>query len=334
MFKKIFIICLLSFVAFSGISQEIKVNAKLDTNKITIGDQFHLTIELSKPKDANIFFPLLQDTIITEIEIVEDNEVDTLSMDNNEYVLQKIYTLTSFDSGAYIIEAFAFIVDSTDTIYTPKKLFIVVNTVAIDTTKKEIADIKQPFDAPMNFREFIEEYWPYITITLVVILALVLLFIFRDKLRPKKTEKPKPVKPTEPGYIIALRELELLKEKKMWQNNNVKAYYIELTDILRTYLYNQFDIYSLEMTTSETIEEAEKLKIITDEFKSDLLQVLSLADFVKFAKAQPLPDEHDLSYKNAYSFVEETKKIILIKKNNMINNKEEIKNIDKKASTL
>ena len=163
----------------------------------------------------------------------------------------------------------------------------------------------------MTFREFIQEYWPYIAIGLFVILALVLLFIFRDKLKPKKTEKPKPKKPTEPGYVVALRELERLKEQKLWQNNNVKGYYIELTDIIRSYLYNQFDIYSLEMTTSETIDEVDNIYIINDELKSKLLQVLSLADFVKFAKAQPLPDEHDLSFKNALSFVEETKKLIL-----------------------
>jgi len=65
------------------------------------------------------------------------------------------------------------------------------------------------------------------------------------------------------------------------------------------------------MTTSETIDEVDNIYIINDELKSKLLQVLSLADFVKFAKAQPLPDEHDLSFKNALSFVEETKKLIL-----------------------
>jgi len=311
MIKKILILLLLIVFTFSGYSQEIEVKAKLDTNKITIGDQFHLTMELSKPIDANVFFPFLQDTIITEIEIIDSKEVDTISITENNIKLQKAYTLTSFDSGAYVIEPFAFLIDSIDTIFTEKKLFIMVNTMQVDTAKKEIADIKAPFEAPMTFREFIQEYWPYIAIGLFVILALVLLFIYRDKLKPKKTEKPKPKKPAEPGYVIAIRELEQLKEKKLWQNNNVKVYYIELTDILRTYLYNQFDIYSLEMTTSETIDEIGRISIINDELKSKISQVLSLADFVKFAKAQPLPDEHDLSYKNAYSFVEETKKLIL-----------------------
>jgi len=215
-----------------------------------------------------------------------------------------------------------------------------VNTMLVDTTKKAIADIKAPFEAPMTFREFIEEYWTYIAIGLFFILALVLLFIYRDKLKPKKTEKPKPAKPAEPGYIIALRELENLKEKKLWQNNKVKAYYIELTDIIRTYLYNQFDIYSLEKTTSETIAEIEKINIITDELKSSILQILSLADFVKFAKAQPLPNEHDLSLKNAIYFVEETKKLILknMESVSVKKTKDESENInkqdDEKLSTL
>jgi len=332
MFRILFFINFIFILVSNIFSQNISVEAKLDTNQILIGDQFQLTMELTKPKDANVFFPFLQDTIITEIEIISSSKIDTISTTETSVTLQKKLTLTSFDSGAYIIDSLAFLVDSIDTIFAEKKLFIMVNTMQVDTTKKAIADIKAPFEAPMTFREFIEEYWIYIAIGLFFILALVLLFIYRDKLKPKKTEKPKPAKPTEPGYIIALKELENLKEKKLWQNNKVKAYYIELTDILRTYLYNQFDIYSLEKTTSETIAEIEKINIITDELRSSILQILSLADFVKFAKAQPLPDEHNLSLKNAIYFVEETKKLILknMKNSSVKKTKDVSENIDNK----
>lgn len=36
-------------------------------------------------------------------------------------------------------------------------------------------------------------------------------------------------------------------------------------------------------------------------------QVLELADLVKFAKFEPLPDENDMSLMNAYFFVNQTK---------------------------
>ena len=45
----------------------------------------------------------------------------------------------------------------------------------------------------------------------------------------------------------------------------------------------------------------------------NLRQILSLADFVKFAKMNPLPDENDLSLMNAYLFVNQTKVVELPK---------------------
>ncbi|TNF43251.1 MAG: hypothetical protein EP310_04775, partial [Bacteroidetes bacterium] len=40
----------------------------------------------------------------------------------------------------------------------------------------------------------------------------------------------------------------------------------------------------------------------------NLSQILSLADLVKFAKYQPLPDDNNLTLVNSYFFVNDTKK--------------------------
>ena len=47
---------------------------------------------------------------------------------------------------------------------------------------------------------------------------------------------------------------------------------------------------------------------LSDELKAKLRQILFLADMVKFAKEQPLPNENDASWNNACQFVIETKK--------------------------
>jgi hypothetical protein len=62
----------------------------------------------------------------------------------------------------------------------------------------------------------------------------------------------------------------------------------------------------MELTSGEILG---KLKGISDTDYSydNLKQVLLLADFVKFAKYQPLPDENELSLMNAYLFVNNTK---------------------------
>ena len=56
------------------------------------------------------------------------------------------------------------------------------------------------------------------------------------------------------------------------------------------------EIYTLSLHDALPISVIENLK-----------QILQLADFVKFAKYQPLPDENELSLMNSYLFVNQTK---------------------------
>ena len=115
-------------------------------------------------------------------------------------------------------------------------------------------------------------------------------FIFRTK---KKAVAPKvyiaPIKE-------ALQRLLELDEKELIKQNKVKAYYTELTDILRTYIEKDIKIPALESTTNELIEtitdfnDSSKLGISNDTIKH-LKKVLQNADLVKFAKSKPLIEE-------------------------------------------
>ncbi len=60
-------------------------------------------------------------------------------------------------------------------------------------------------------------------------------------------------KPKVPPYKTAIEQLEELRHKKLWQNGHVKAYYSEMTDIVRVYIENQFDVQAVEMTTDEIL---------------------------------------------------------------------------------
>jgi hypothetical protein len=62
----------------------------------------------------------------------------------------------------------------------------------------------------------------------------------------------------------------------------------------------------MEMTSGEImdmIRKDEEGKAMYD----NLLQILNLSDFVKFAKLAPLPEENTLSMNNAYEAIEKTK---------------------------
>jgi len=145
----------------------------------------------------------------------------------------------------------------------------------------------------------------------ILIIATAIYLYYRIK--NKKPIIPIPEKPQDPPYVIALRELNLLKDKKLWQKQQYKQYYSELTDILRIYLEKQFQIPAMESLSYEIIQYL-KEKMFNEDLIKNMQALLTTADFVKFAKATPLPDENDWHWKNAIAFVEQTKPINLEEK--------------------
>jgi hypothetical protein len=111
----------------------------------------------------------------------------------------------------------------------------------------------------------------------------------------------------EPAHLIAFRELEMLREEKLWQNGEIKKYYTRLTEIIRQYLENRFKVYSLELTTSETLEALVRTGFRKNESYNKLKSVLTAADLVKFAKYKPEPIENDTTFTSSWDFVSATR---------------------------
>lgn len=285
-------------------AQTFAAEASLDTNEILIGDQVKYQWSISGPAEYHIIPPVLTDTVVDKIEILDQSSIDSISAKGAErLVLRKQMTLTSFDSGEYRLPPLKFIAvspekDSLEVL--TNEQYLRVSTVEVDTTKA-IKDIKGPIEEPFT----LEEAMPYIVGGLVLAaIILAAIFIIR-RLKKKKPVLVKP-KPKIPPHVTAYNELEKLKKKKLWQNNFIKQYYTELTDITRTYIEGRFGINAMEMITGEILESLQNRNISEDSLRK-LDQMLTLADLVKFAKANPLPTEHDESMKNAFAFVDETK---------------------------
>ncbi len=285
-------------------SQMITLQAKIDSTNILIGDQVKLNLLLTKSKDANITFPVLPDSLPGGIEIIERLKPDTLSKDGNIVKLRQSLVITAFDSGPHVIHPipFEFQHDTiTDTLFTDS-VYLMVHTLPVDTTKKTIYDIKAPFDEPFSIMEIIE----YIIWGLLAIILIVAgIYVYR-KIKKKEPIIKIPQKPADPPHVIALRELDQLKEKKLWQNNHIKRYHSDLTEIIRKYIEDRFGIPALEMTSYEILDAVSHEKYIPEKLHSELRFMFTMADFVKFAKAQPLPDENDSCMRNAYNFVNST----------------------------
>jgi hypothetical protein len=110
-------------------------------------------------------------------------------------------------------------------------------------------------------------------------------------IKNKKVEIPKPAPPAESLQQRTLRQLAELDAQQLWQKKQVKEYYVQLTDIIRGYIEQRFNTPAMELTTDEILYKAQYHRELQP-YHSLLANLLTTADLAKFAKAQPLPQEH------------------------------------------
>jgi hypothetical protein len=188
--------------------------------------------------------------------------------------------------------------------YSPLEV-IRVKIAPADTASK-IFDIIDPYRAPLTVGEVL----PWI---LIVILAGALTWAairYFRKLKKSGTGKDVYI-PPEPAHVIAFRELENLRNEQLWQKGEIKRYYTMLTEILRQYLEHRYRVFSLELTTAETLEALVQTGFRKNGSFNDLKTVLTGADLVKFAKYNPMAAENESHFQTAWNFVLATKEDVI-----------------------
>ncbi|RKD90590.1 BatA domain-containing protein [Mangrovibacterium diazotrophicum] len=303
----ILLLGLCGFFQGTSFAQGIRVKAVIDSTNVLIGDQFNLRLELEQPKDAQVAFPEVGDTLANGIEVMAQSPLDTFKLDESEQLkIIKNLTITSFDTGRNVVPSFKFklVQDNMqqDLETLPAEFF--VHGMEIDTTKGP-TDIKHPYAAPVT----LAEASPYILGAILILAIAFFIFYYIQRRRKNKPVFGKAAKPKEAPHVIALRELERIKDEKHWlEPAEVKMFYSDVSDTLRQYIQERYKINAMEYTTEETMQAFNKQKdLLADKSKVQLKDILSLSDLVKFAKYQPSPDDHNLTLMNAFFFVNDTK---------------------------
>ena len=255
------------------------VNAEIDTTSIRIGEQFQLKISVDETQ--NVIIPKIQ---LKGLEIIDSTRIDTIKNS-----LIRRYILTGFDSGAFYIpqqQIFvknqAFLTDS---------LLINIATIAIDTLKVKKFPIKSIKEEPYTFDDF--RIYIYL---ILAILAIIGFWIYWFVIRKRKETEDAPTYRTLPPFEEAILRLNELDEKLLWQNNKIKEYYSELTEIVRGYIERELKVPALENTTDEVLamikdfKNADSIETSKETIKK-LKDLLQEADLVKFAKSKPLAIE-------------------------------------------
>jgi hypothetical protein len=304
--KLILSIFLFISIISSSIAQEVKITSSFDSARIFIGDQIKFTVTVDQPSNLRLTLPVFKDTLCKNIEIISGPRIDSISSQNGRVKIIQKYLITSFDSGRYQVQpVFAETKNEggLKRFYSDYSILKVlrVKIAPADTTAK-IFDIIKPYKA----RVTIGEVLPWLLIAAITGVLIWTALRFLRKLKKSKTGIETFI-PTDPAHVIAFRELESLKNEELWQKGEIKKYYTKLTEILRQYLENRFRVYSLELTTAETLEALFKTGFKKDGSYNNLKTVLTGADLVKFAKYNPVASDNESHFQNSWNFVLATK---------------------------
>ncbi|MBK7339608.1 MAG: hypothetical protein IPQ10_08345 [Saprospiraceae bacterium] len=257
----------------------------LDSTRMWIGDQQNLTLRSKeKPSDESLFAGL--DTI-SWFEFVDKGE---WVQDADRFFIRKI-RFTVFDSGVYQLPDLSLHSGS-------NPLYLQVS-LAPDSTKvfKPIKNIEETASKPA--------YLLFLLVGLaVIILSLILLWFF---FHTDTSNKAAAVYETrkEP-WQVALEELQVLDQKKLWQQNQLKQYYDELNFIARRFISSGLHIHAMEMTSSEILD-ALSLAEIKIEANETLKNNFQVTDLVKFAQHIPEPEENQAAMQNIRQFIEQNR---------------------------
>ncbi len=311
---KIFTTLILAIFTITANASPNIVTAKLDSAILMMGRTTHLQLTVSQQEGEKGSFPLFksikENGIIgvcgDSVELRAPIKVDTIK-NGGRLRIEYTVPVQAFDSGYYQLPEIAF-VNGRDTTYSnPVALKVVPVMVDEKTPIDDYANVADPenksiFDV---VPDWIINYWWLLLIIALAIAAFVYAWIKykKDGTLLEKKQEPTP-------YEVAIFALRELKSKKLWEQGMEKEYFTELTDILRIYLFGRFGINAMEMTSRQILASLRNNQDIKD--KRDLIrQILNMADFVKFAKVRPLPEDNIASYDNAVKFVEQTKPVVI-----------------------
>ncbi|MBA2407846.1 MAG: hypothetical protein H0V65_07630 [Chitinophagales bacterium] len=290
----------LLFISFTAEAQEVRLSSSLHSTNYVIGDWINVHVSVDHPENTLLLWndASLNDSSV--LEKIAESKIDTIQ--HQGFVTEnKIITFISYDSGVLRIPSITlpYQENGISSSISTTPLSIYVAGLAVDTTKS-YRPIKPTFAVSVKDNRLL--IYGILGVSLVMIAALYWRYrnrsggmIFKESLLVDNRL------PHEKA-LAALYELET---GKLWERNETKQFYFQVTYIIRTYIESALLLPALDHTTSEIISSLKK-HLKDNDLLNRLKRDLKMADLVKFAKAQPSVDYHLQIIETAKLLVKET----------------------------
>lgn len=296
------ILLLLLFISAINISARPKVTATIDQDTVVMGDRFVLHLSSLSHISDEIEWPFIAGKL-QDIDVVGNSKLDTTYLSGDSLKIEADIYLSVFEPGVVAVPGveFKYKYKGRENTVRTKPAMLTVAGIAIDTTRG-LMPIKGPIDIPVKWTEWLPRYLFFAFSFLL--LGLLLFYFFK---RAKNKKEPQiEMEVIHPPHEIALGELQDLKAKKLVEAGEHKAYYVELTDIIRAYIEKRFSFPAMESTADEIIEGLKKTDA-NPKLIDKMVAIFDEADLAKFAKAKPDDTLCKKGMKDSMDFVQHTK---------------------------
>lgn len=300
--RLLYILVISFLLGAPGLAQSLDVTASTDSSDYLLGDYINYTLELRYDEGVQPVFNFQPDSL-KELTFIENGKFENYESDGKTVELFR-YVYSYYDSADVTIPAVEIpytVQGRDDTLYAASNTVdVAIRKLEIDMQNQKPHDVKAPFTIPLD--------WWFILLIVLILLALVVASYFAYRYYKRKRGGKVEVKKIVvlPPHVTALNKLKELEAQKLWQQGEVKEYHSEITQIIRGYYEERFNILALEMTSGEILEQLEKIDDANEVYEATR-SFLSNADLVKFAKFQPMPVVNEEMMKQAYEIVETTR---------------------------
>lgn len=262
-----------------------RVEARLSADTVAVGDRFTLTLVAVHGFDTSPSFPHAgaTDSAFGDLEVLDLLAFGTLPLEEGAARLDSVvYAVTTFALDTARVPPLAVSFNGGVVIATSDSLLLPIQSLV----PEEAAAIR----GLAGLVDFSGPVWPYLLLAFAVVTGAGLLYYYMRHRSPPLEITPS-VEETGPSpYEHARTRLRALETANTDAPDYVVAYFVELSDALRTYFEDGLGVPALECTTRELAMEFKRPSVrhkMPGGVPERVHGVLSLADLVKFADVMP-----------------------------------------------
>ncbi len=279
----------------TGLAQPLgEIIAVYDSSAVEMGEAFSLELRIT---------PVATHPAVTSLSpwygiLPKENILARTPWERTEQGWRQAFVLLFLEAGDVTLPPLPVVLLTGDTLWSaPLRLNVIPPPMAEETASWR--DIKTLWLTPTSWLE----RWAWLLGIVVGLLVLAIVVYWLLK-RPRNRRKIRETVRTKSPQLLAIEQLAALESQRLWERGALKAYYTELSRIVREYLERQYGFPALESSTEEVLQGAQRAvpSLLYDPLKA----LLQWCDLVKFAQATPPAHYHAQAMREARRLVEQT----------------------------